>query len=380
VSIQSVRLGLYLGRVHPTPAPAQITKAVEQVTVQQDGSGAQGFALTLRAGRSWSGQPDYALLHEPQLQPGNRLILTVTLNAVPSVLMDGVISHVQLSPAQGNQAATLTITGEDISRLLDLVDVNLSLPLPNSTAVVNFILAKYLPLGIIPTVIPPLKDFTVSPTERIFFQEGTDREYLQKLAGENGYIFAIRPGPLPGSSRAYWGPLVKIGLPQKALTIDMGHSSNVQTINFAYDALRPQQVYGLVAKEETAVPVPIVSLTNINPPPLARHSPFLVNQPYIKKERLKFKGDSAVAAYLEAQGRVDASAESVVSATGSLNALQYGAVLQAPGIVGLRGAGSAHDGFYYVNSVTHTISKGQYQQDFVLGREGLGTLVNRINP
>jgi len=305
MSIQSVRLGLHLGRVQPTTAPAHVTSAVQQVTVNQDDGGSQGFSLTLKAERTWGGQPDYALLREPKLKPGNRLVITVTLNATPHVLMDGIISHVQLNPPQGPQAATITVTGGDVSRLMDLVDVNLSVPLPNIALVVAAILAKYAPLGIVPVVIPPSKDFTVSPTERIFFQEGTDLAYLQRLAADNGYLFAIKPGPLPGISQAYWGPLIKFGPPQKALTVDMGHNTNVQEISFEYDALKPKQVYGLVAKEDVAVPVPVLGLTNVNPPPLARESPFLFNQPYIRKERLGFKGDSVTEAYLQAQSRVD---------------------------------------------------------------------------
>ncbi|MBK8988261.1 MAG: hypothetical protein IPM39_19705 [Chloroflexi bacterium] len=381
MTIQSVRLALYLGHGHPTPAPANITKAVQQVTVRQDDGGAQGFSLTLRAERDWAGRPDYALLHAAKLKPGSRLVIAMTLNATPSVLLDGVIDHIQLNPPQAGQAATITISGGDVSRLMDLVDVNMALPLPNITAVVTAILAKYIPLGITPAIIPTIKEFTRLPIERAFFQKGSDLHYLRKLAGENGYIFVIRPGPLPGLSLAYWGPLIKVGLPQKGLTVDMGHSTNIETINFEYDARKPRQVYGLVAQENTAVPVPVLSLTNIYPPPLASHSPFLYNQPYIKKERQTIsKGGSVTEAYLQAQARVDESADSVVRVTGTLNALQYGAILRAPGIVGLCGAGQAHDGYYYVKSVTHTISQGRYQQQFVLGREGLGSIVNRINP
>ena len=75
---------------------------------------------------------------------------------------------------------------------------------------------------------------------------------------------------------------------------------------------------------------------------------------------------------------MDQSAESVVSVSGTLNALRYGDILRAPGIVGLRGAGLAHDGLYYVKKVSHSISKGQYQQSFSLGREGLGTIVSQV--
>jgi hypothetical protein len=40
-------------------------------------------------------------------------------------------------------------------------------------------------------------------------------------------------------------------------------------------------------------------------------------------------------------------------------------------LVGVRGAGFAYDGFYYVNSVTHTLSRGSYKQSFSLSRDGL---------
>ena len=39
-------------------------------------------------------------------------------------------------------------------------------------------------------------------------------------------------------------------------------------------------------------------------------------------------------------------------------------------LVGLRGAGLTYDGFYYVKTVAHSISKGQYKQKFTLTREG----------
>ena len=40
-------------------------------------------------------------------------------------------------------------------------------------------------------------------------------------------------------------------------------------------------------------------------------------------------------------------------------------------LVGVRGAGLAYDGLYYVDSVTHEIKSGEYKQSFQLGRDGL---------
>ena len=60
-----------------------------------------------------------------------------------------------------------------------------------------------------------------------------------------------------------------------------------------------------------------------------------------------------------------------VTATGSLDTLIYGNVLQARGLVGVRGAGNPFDGLYYVSSVTHNIKRGEYKQNFTLSRNGL---------
>jgi hypothetical protein len=39
-----------------------------------------------------------------------------------------------------------------------------------------------------------------------------------------------------------------------------------------------------------------------------------------------------------------------------------------------------YDGFYYVKSVTHTISRTSYSQSFGLSREGTGTLTPVVVP
>jgi hypothetical protein len=60
-----------------------------------------------------------------------------------------------------------------------------------------------------------------------------------------------------------------------------------------------------------------------------------------------------------------------VTANGSLDVLRYGRVLKARKLVGVRGAGAAFDGLYYVKSVTHNIKRGEYKQSFTLSRNGL---------
>ena len=59
-------------------------------------------------------------------------------------------------------------------------------------------------------------------------------------------------------------------------------------------------------------------------------------------------------------------------ARGSLDVTRLRRVLKARQLVGVRGAGPAFDGLYYVKSVTHKIKRGEYKQDFTLTPQRFG--------
>ena len=61
----------------------------------------------------------------------------------------------------------------------------------------------------------------------------------------------------------------------------------------------------------------------------------------------------------------------VVTGDGTISVLRYGGILQARQLVGVRGAGLAFDGLYYVDSTKHQIKLGEYKQSFTLKRNAL---------
>jgi hypothetical protein len=372
-------LNLLIGRVAPAPAPAELMTALESVEVNQSDDGdagfSQGFQLVFRAERDKSVAKQVALLRHPLLQPGGRVIISVTLGGTPRVLMDGIITHHQFTPGKD---ATLVVTGKDLSVLMDMLELSLGYPALPHEAIVALVLAKYVAFGIVPEIIPPLSSWTATPMQQVPFQDATDRQYLRTLAQSHGYIFGIRPGPAPMMNLAYWGPLVKLGVPQKALNVDMGSSTNVESINFTYDSLAPEQVYGLVHVRDSAVPAPVLTLASLGLQPLASSQAILANQPFVRKSRLAYQGSSPIEAFAEAQSRTNVSSEATVTGTGALNALRYGAILTAPGVVGVRGVGEDYDGYYWVKNVKHQISPGEYKQSFTLTREGTGTTTQRM--
>ena len=384
MSLANVRLSLLVGPSVPQPAPRLLMNALESVQVNDSAGSPQGFTLTFRAERDPAASKDYALLNSPLLKPGNRVVISVTLNATPRVLMDGVITHHQLAPSGGAAGTSLTITGEDLSVLMDMTELALPYPPLPDAAIVLLILAKYAAFGVIPLVIPSRKSWTTNPLDQTPFQKGTDLAYLRELGKHHGYTFGLKPGPLPLMNIAYWGPpdairkMRKICPPQAPLTVDMGPATNVESISFSYNALAPKQVYGFVADPDALLPVPVMTMFSTRIPPLASNPALTANQPFVKKERLDYDGHHAIEAWAQAQRRTDESTDDVVTASGTLDVLRYGDLLSAPGIVGLRGAGYSYDGYYHIKSVSHTINRKEYKQSFSLAREGTGSLTKKV--
>lgn len=86
---------------------------------------------------------------------------------------------------------------------------------------------------------------------------------------------------------------------------------------------------------------------------------------------------SPVQAALKGMAKAARTADAV-TATGTLDVLRYGRLLKARQLVGVRGAGMAFDGLYYVKSVTHNIKRGEYKQSFELGRNGLISTLPKV--
>jgi hypothetical protein len=86
---------------------------------------------------------------------------------------------------------------------------------------------------------------------------------------------------------------------------------------------------------------------------------------------------SPMAAIMLGLAEASRSADAV-SGSGSLNVTRYGRMLKARGLVGVRGAGTAFDGLYFVKSVTSTIKQGEFKQSFELTRNGLVSITPKV--
>jgi hypothetical protein len=381
MSFFGAHVQLLIGPTVAVPATPDLLEALRSIEVNSSENGRSGFQIGFSAGRSGlSALIDYPLLQNPLLRPFNRVILTAIFDFVPQVLIDGIITHVQLQPGTEPGSDLLTVTGEDVSVMMDREERTQEYPAQPEPVIALQLIARYAQYGLIPVIIPPPVLDVPIPVERVPVQRGTDYSYLQQMAGRVGHVFFIQPGPAPFSNIAYWGPPRRIGVPQRALSINMGSATNVNSISFQHDALAATVVSGSIQDSRTGAQLPVMTFASLRPPLVSRPA---LPLDYLNARRVlpqDVAGSDFAQAMSRAQAVTDQSVDSVQTASGELDAGRYGGLLRARELVGVRGAGETHDGWYYVRRVSHRIERGSFKQSFELSREGVGALTPVVIP
>jgi hypothetical protein len=360
-------LSLYVGG---SPAPREVIDALQSAQVTTTAGQASGFQLSFSSSKKSRLMQE--LLPSGFLDPLSRIQLVVTLGGTPNVIFDGLVARLDETASNEPGATTVSVTGEDVSLAMRLVDLS-GLPYPALTPElrVGIALAKYAFLGVIPEIIPSVFLEFPNPLSRIDTHAGTDLDYIQYLANQAGYVFYVTPGPL-GVNKAYWGPEVRFGNAQPALSVNMDAHTNVDSLSFSYDGTSAKLFFAMAQIPFTtiSIPVPIPSI-GILRPSLAQRSPFPFKFEILNRSDAADSGVKMGPIQVAGVGLARAAqAADAVTGNGSLNVLRYGRILEPRKLVDVRGAGRTYDGRYYVKSVTHNIKRGEYKQSFSLVREG----------
>jgi phage protein D len=373
--ISRVHLTLMMGKTIPVPVRLPLSDALLHAQVTVTAGQASGFQLVFDLAKV--AVINKVLLPSGFFDPEIRVILVVTVSGVSTVLMDGIITQQEVGVANQAGSSTLTITGQDLTALMDLVEKNASAFSGTTDAErAEAIITGYSQYGITPQVVKEVFPFAPDPNVQTDFQQGTDLAYLNQLAQDNGYVFYLDPGPQPGKSVGYWGPEKRKGAAQPALTINSDAASNVEQLTFTYDGSARQQPTALVQNETTR------GVTSSQAPPLTKLYPPLARKPAraLKQVVLADTANEDPQQVLAQQLALVAQSAQAITVSGALDVVRYGRVLQPRELVGVRGAGVTYDGLYYVSSVTHNLQRGEYTQDFTLAREGLISLTPTVTP
>jgi hypothetical protein len=156
----------------------------------------------------------------------------------------------------------------------------------------------------------------------------------------------------------------------------MDAHTNVEALTFSFDTSKATLPVVLIQNALTRFPIPL-PIPPLNPlqPPLGL-IPASITNISVLRDTAKLSPMAALSKGVAAA----AKSKDAVEGKGTLDVLRYGRVLRARQLVGVRGAGMAFDGLYYVEQVTSTVKRGEMKQDFVLTRNGIVSLVPAVPP
>ncbi|HEX4381429.1 MAG TPA: hypothetical protein VH083_00690 [Myxococcales bacterium] len=370
-SLIGIRLQLLIGATVPLPPPAEVMQSLQSARVINDSESGDGFQLTFALTKDPTG--DFSLLSSGVLDAFTRVIIGVNLGLQLQVLIDGIITNHELTPSDQPGQSTLTVTGKDVSVMMDLEERNLPFPNQSDSTIVQQIVGAYSQYGL-QCAATPTGDQPIE-LQRTPRQAETDLAAVKRLARRNGYIFYVQP-TAPQVNLAFFGPDLRTGAPQPGLRIDMGQATNLRSLNFSLDAMAPELAVGSYLDPSSMTSVPIPSAPSLRTPPLAAN-PVTARRTRYLRDSANYDSPMALGSSVAAVS----NAPDAVTGTGEVDSIRYGSVLRARGLVGVAGAGRTYDGFYYVRRVTHDLQPhGSYRQSFSISREGTGALLPMVLP
>ena len=141
--LKGIHLTLMIGPAVPAPVPKEVIDALTSVRVTTSTQGPSAFQLTFELSTKSPLHTIFLLSGQAPI-PMIRVIVVVTVNGQKTVLIDGVMTNHEVSPGQTPSTSVLTVTGEDLSRIMDYIEFDgIPYPAMPASARVLLILAKY---------------------------------------------------------------------------------------------------------------------------------------------------------------------------------------------------------------------------------------------
>src|SRR5688572_20916832 len=120
--LKGIHLTLMIGPAVPVPVPRMVLDALQSVKVTSRARDTSAFELTFSLSNR-SPLHTLFLLAGGAGIPMVRVVIVVTVNGTTSVLMDGVMTQHQIAPGSDSAHSTLTVTGEDLTRVMEYIEV-----------------------------------------------------------------------------------------------------------------------------------------------------------------------------------------------------------------------------------------------------------------
>ena len=347
------------------PLPVPYFQALREIEIETSIGEASIFRLHFDLSRNFMG--DFDALAFDIFRPLLPVKISIAAGLpVPQVLINGYIKDAQVKAGNRPGTARLEVVGMDaLGTLMANNQQPFTWPNLSESAIAAAIFGKYAMIPMVDPLPPTRTLLDTTTNQRIF-----DAPFLFQLAHCNSLELYIQPDPFLGTDVGHLHRPYTFLPPQGVLSIDFGAGSNLIHFDVSNDMLRPTGVAGATVDQTTRAPIPSVgvastdlpmglepSLLRIVPPPVERQMPDCAANP--------------TEAQLRALARATATSRAI-TARGQVDGIKFGRPLRTGLPVLVRGAGRQNSGLYYVQSVTHRISRDDYQQDFTAWRNAVG--------
>jgi hypothetical protein len=347
------------------PMPMPFFQALRAIDIETSIGQASIFRLHFELSRNSFG--DFDALAIDIFRPMTPVKISIAAGLpVPQVLINGYIKDARLSAGDAPGTSQLEVVGMD-SLGTRMVSNQEPFPWPNlsESEIAATIFGKYAILPLIDTLPPTRTIMDTTTTQRIY-----DAAFLFELAYTNNLDLFIQPDPITGRDVGHLHRPYTFVPHQGVLSIDFGIQSNLTQFTVANDMLSPTGVMGLMVDPVTRAPRPSFGLMSAELPMGMEPSLFRILPPPVEQQF----GDGAAnptEAQLRAMARASATSRAIM-AQGEVDGIKLARPLRVGLPVLVRGAGRQNSGLYYVDQVSHHISRDDYRQSFTAWRNAVG--------
>ncbi len=347
------------------PMPMPFFQALRAIDIETSIGQASIFRLHFELSRNSLG--DFDALAIDIFRPMMPVKISIAAGLpVPQVLINGYIKDARLSAGDAPGTSRLEVVGMDAlgTRMANNQE---PFPWPNlsESEIAATIFAKYAILPLVDALPPTRTIMDTTTTQHIY-----DAAFLFELAYANNLDLFIQPDPITGRDVGHLHRPYTFVPHQGVLSIDFGIQSNLTQFTVANDMLSPTGVVGLMVDPVTRAPRPSFGLMSAELPMGMEPSLFRILPPPVEQQF----GDGAAnptEAQLRAMARAAATSRAIL-AQGEVDGIKLARPLRVGLPVLVRGAGRQNSGLYYVDQVSHHISRDDYRQSFTAWRNAVG--------
>lgn len=305
---------------------------------------------------------DLPLLKDSRFEPGSELSVLLPNDTTPHCLVRGPVHGQRVSMVHGGETSTLDVLGAD--RLIELDREAMSAVWQDATdsEVAMSVLSGY-------GLVPDSEETRARHVEakHTLVQRETDLRFLQRLARRNGFLLWMT-ADAPGVDTAHFKRPPLADKQDSDLVINLS-PANLDRLDIDWDVERPTKVEarqldlntveplegGVEASPQTALGTSALGAIGAGPRTLQ------LSAPVDAAGDLMSRGEGAL---IESDWFLRVRCETTVESLGT--------AMRAHTVVGLRGAGSRHDGLYFVSSVRHQIDASRHLMEIELIRNAWG--------